>query len=192
VSDGSLQKTIHAPEAEDKIITVSPDLQLAVFYNPQGTTARLWSLHDDRLTGELNEQPEEGSDAGARRARPYKIIGGAFSPDSELLALGSGNGVVRLWSVRERKLARSLAGPPVAVGSIAFDPRGEMVAVGYSNGTICVWRVGDGQLLDTLRDHKMPVYGVAWGANAEGRVLASVSKDMTVRVWRINAGDREK
>jgi WD40 repeat protein len=74
----------------------------------------------------------------------------ALSPDGSLLASGARDGVVRLWSAADGKLARELKGHGRDVYSAAFHPDGRSLATGDYDGKILHWDLTSGKLVRTL------------------------------------------
>jgi WD40 repeat protein len=57
----------------------------------------------------------------------------AFSPDGQLIVSGSGDRLVKVWSVSARKEVASLAGHTNEVWSVAFSPNGQHIVSGSSD-----------------------------------------------------------
>jgi WD40 repeat protein len=127
-----------------------------------------------------------------------------------LLASGSENRTVRLWSVeRGLQLGPALLGHEGAVHTVALrwrrrDEAGVdhfLLASGSVDKTVRVWEVAlsrDGSSVQALRvavltGHALPVTCVAFGSLPDTHgvgavVLASGSDDGTVRLWEVPAG----
>ena len=110
----------------------------------------------------------------------------AITPDGGLLASGSNDDTVRLWSLPDGRLLKTLEGHSGWVTSLAITPDGRLLASGTSYGTVPLWSLPDGRLLKTLEGHGKSVGCLA--ITPDGWVLASGSKDKTVRLWSLPDG----
>jgi len=74
-------------------------------------------------------------------APPSSHSSAVFSPDGSLLALAGRDGIIRIWSVKDRKLVGTLKMP--AVYSLAFSKDGKLLAAGALTvpGEVRLWRV---------------------------------------------------
>ncbi|MDY6932947.1 MAG: caspase family protein [Spirochaetota bacterium] len=106
----------------------------------------------------------------------------AFSPNGNIIASGSYDNTVRLWSL-DGWLLKILKGHTGVVNSIAFSSDGNTIASGSGDGTVRCWSL-DGRLLKTLKGHTSMVYSVAFSPN--GNTIASGSIDNTVRLWSLD------
>ena len=115
----------------------------------------------------------------------YQVRSVAFSLDGTLLAMGSDDGIVRLWRVSDGALLRTLEGDTDRVSWVVFSPDGQALAT-KSNDAMRLWRVSDGMLLWTLDGYCMS--NVAF--SPDGQTLASASGDnlYTVQIRRVSDG----
>ncbi|HSH80258.1 MAG TPA: WD40 repeat domain-containing protein, partial [Herpetosiphonaceae bacterium] len=103
-----------------------------------------------------------------------------FAPDGRTFASADHDGQVRVWNAADGSLLRMLAGYRVA-----YTPDGGLLATA-DNRQIHLWQPDDGAKLATLTGHDDWVMGLAF--SPDGTLLASASRDKTVRVWRVEDG----
>jgi WD40 repeat protein/tRNA A-37 threonylcarbamoyl transferase component Bud32 len=73
-----------------------------------------------------------------------------------------------------------------AAFTVAFSPDGRRLAVGTWSGAIELWNLSSGVRERTLRVHTRLVAGLSW--SPETGLLASASRDGTVRLWDVDRG----
>jgi WD40 repeat protein len=112
----------------------------------------------------------------------------AFSPDGTLLADGRTNGSgsnLKIFSVVDGSLVRTLSGHSNATRSVAFSPDGTLLASGGDDRTARLWRVSDGALQRTLADGSR-VHSVAFAP--DGNTVVSGDQGGSVKLWRVSDG----
>jgi len=129
---------------------------------------RLWDLE---MGQELPSLPEN------RQVRCLE-----FSPDGTVLAVGDGNGVVKLWKVATRNFIRLFAHESPVL-SLAFSPDSQILATGSADQhSIRLWKVRDGEPIPrTFTGQVGDVWSLAFSPN--GRLLAGGSRNSPVRIW---------
>ena len=98
-----------------------------------------------------------------------------------MLASGSVDHTIRLWSLPEGISLHSLEGHIAGVRCLAISPDGRVLASGSDDHTIRLWSLPDGVVLKTLKGHTAEVSCLA--ISPDGRVLASGGVDKAVRLW---------
>ena len=120
-----------------------------------------------------------------------KTLGGvqsvAFSPDRKLLAMGDGDGIVRLQEVTSGRELLLCKGHTDWINSVVFNPSSEILASGSDDQTIRLWDIRSGECLKTLQGHSNEVNSVVFSPSSE--ILASGSDDQTVKLWDVRSGE---
>ena len=129
---------------------------------------------------------EKGVDAGScvgRGAHSSSVNSVTISPDGKLLASGSDDETINLWSMPDGALLKTLEGHSRYVNSVTISPDGKLLASGSEDATIKLWSMPDGALLKTLEGHSGSVISVA--ISPDGKVLASGSFNETIQLWSL-------
>jgi WD40 repeat protein len=108
----------------------------------------------------------------------------AYSPDGGLIASGSDDQTLRVWSA-DAGLEILAAPHDGAVTSCAFSPNARWIASGSEDKSIKIWDARTGLDIASLIGHSRTVNSLA--VSTDGRRIISCSDDRTLKVWDLDA-----
>jgi WD40 repeat protein len=114
------------------------------------------------------------------------VLSVAFSPDGKTIASGSVDDTLRLWSVTQARLIRTMQGHPFPIWQVEFSPNGVNLFTGSTDGIIRIWQVSSGIFVRSLAGHNGRISGL--DISKDGKWLVSSAEDFTVRIWRLPNG----
>ena len=110
-----------------------------------------------------------------------------FSPDGTLLASIGISGDVKIWSVNDNQLVKTIEIPQTTYGGLEFSPDGKFLAFSsLPAGNIDLWTLPDLESSQQISAHNKWVMCLAF--NSDGSLLASGSKDKVIYVWSLPDG----
>ena len=94
------------------------------------------------LPDETTKQDRTGKDV-IPKAHENNVESVQFSPDGKLLASGSRDQTIKLWSMPEGKLQATLKGHTNPFLAVAFSPDGKLLASGDRQGCLLLWKLAE-------------------------------------------------
>jgi RNA polymerase sigma factor (sigma-70 family) len=168
---GALERTLDTGEAQPWSVAFSADGNTLAVGGQKGDHSGQVQFWDAR-TWKLKQVLSPG----------WYVNAVAFSPDSKMVAGSAGSAVVQVWGVGKGEVIVSMKGH--RRGTVAFAPDSKTLAAGGPDGNVvCLWDVRTGELIETLEGHTAEVFAIAF--SPDGKTLASVSQDETLRLWPI-------
>ncbi len=120
------------------------------------------------------------------KKRDAPFYAAKFSPDGNILALGSFDGSVYLYQ-RNGKLIAQLVGLHTRdIRGLSFSPDGRKIASTGQGKSVRIWDVSSGKLISKFYAHQDDILRVDF--HPDGRRLLTGSKDGTVKLWDSDRG----
>jgi WD40 repeat protein/predicted ATPase len=195
VTTGACLATLAEHSAAVASVAFSPDgALLASGSHDPNPTIKCWDI-----SSALNAGVASGACVATLIGHTADIWSVAFSPDGSLLASGSADLTIRLWSVGTGTHSATLHGHTARVRSVAWSPDGATLASGSLDQTVKVWDIAALQLRPgqavinadavsgvcraTLAENTGPVNGVAF--SPDGDILAGGGELQTIALWSV-------
>jgi hypothetical protein len=134
--------------------------------------------------------------AGKGLGQEAKVLAGhegwvsslAFSSKEPLLATGSADKTIKLWSLPGKGAPHTLTSHSDTVAAVAFSPNGKLLASGSYDQTALLWNVETRKKQKTFKGHKGAVLTVAF--SPDGKILATGDMDGKVHLWDVADGNK--
>lgn len=166
-------------------LTENSDTVQSVSFSRDGKTVAFGSWNGPvRLRNVVDKALIRNIDDGTS----WRLDSVRFSPASDLLAVGRGDSVIRLYDSGTGGLIRKLTGHTSVVSSLSFSTNGQTLASGSWDNTVRIWRVVDASPLVTINVHTGSINDVS--ISGDGQIVASSSQDNSLRLFHVSNGSQ--
>lgn len=114
-------------------------------------------------------------------AHDHYVIGTLFARKHQVLLTSGMDKRIKLWSVPEWQLLKTIEGHQNSVNSLSLDPDENFLASGSTDASIRVWSFPNGALQHTLLDRKQTVSQVKYSTS--GALLGGVYYGGYLAIW---------
>lgn len=116
-----------------------------------------------------------------------------WSGDGERIATCGDDGLVRVWSAKDRELVWQALGPSsetdgagrIPILCLSWDPEERLIAGGLRDDTLVFWNSANGALAGSEKKHVGRIWGIDW--SPDGRMVATAGNEGCVRTWHASA-----
>lgn len=135
-------------------------------------TLNQWQLDDGSLTNSL-----------IYYSLPTEAALVAYHPtEPDLLAVATDEGIIRIWSMSEKRIVVLLGGHAGTVSAMSWSPDGSaLVSSGRTDLSLRLWNTAVGSLEAEWGDHTDLITAVVW--SPDGTQIVSGSRDGNIRFW---------
>jgi hypothetical protein len=127
----------------------------------------------------------DGEEIGTLVTRRANAI--AFTPDGKGLYAGSWENGITLFDIASGKSILEFGDKSRGASLLILSQAGDvLVSAGASSGTMTLWEAATGRLLRSFEGHNDSITSMVF--SPDGRMLASASRDMTIRLWDVATG----
>ena len=140
-----------------------------------GSRVLLWSINGDEPEHVFLELTADDNDR--------EILSLAVAPDGKWFAVGDSNGIVRIWSLVDRKEIITKDIDSNGVTQIAISPDGQEIATIAYDTEVCTWNASD---LAPLKKFKIETSGLSRIEYLSPNMLAAAGE--TTTLWNTKTG----
>lgn len=164
-------------------VVFSPDSQYIASTASGDRYVKIGKIHNNQIKHHQSLQIPKND------GHCYILYSVSFSPDSNLLIVGSEDTTIQIWQRNNDQfsLLHILKGHKNHVHQAIFSPDGKYILSASKDKTIKLWQINNKQFtcLQTLEGHKSSVNSVAFFQDSNH--IVSVSDDKTLKIWKNQA-----
>lgn len=106
-----------------------------------------------------------------------------IAPNNRTLVTTGSDRIMRVWSLPNGTLVRSLNHPMAPITTLSITPDSQRLMSGGEDGNVRLWDMGSGELLRTFKGDQAPITQVLISPDAS--TFISQSQDGTLRYWNL-------
>lgn len=152
------------------------------------TCLKLWEVPQNITTPSLTlDKPYSLGVWSTTIAHEKEINAVCISPNDKLIATGSQDKSIKLWTSSPIKFVSTLRGHRRGVWCVQFSPVDRVVASGSADGTIKIWSLSDFTCVKTFEGHECSVLNLVFVSR--GMQILSGATDGLIKLWTIKLNE---
>ncbi|KAJ8253903.1 hypothetical protein COCON_G00205150 [Conger conger] len=148
-------------------------------------TIKVWDIPEQQGEGEAGEQLL--SVRSTEKAHDKDVNSVVVSPNDKLVASGSQDRTVKVWSLTDLVLLGVCRGHRRGVWCVQFSPMDQVLASASADGSVKLWGLQDFSCLKTFEGHDASVLKVIFVSR--GSQLLTSGSDGLVKLWTIKTNE---
>ncbi|KAJ8251192.1 hypothetical protein GJAV_G00218310 [Gymnothorax javanicus] len=148
-------------------------------------TIKVWDIPEQKE--EESGDPQPLSARATEKAHEKDVNSVAVSPNDKLVASGSQDRTVKVWSLTDLALLGVCRGHRRGIWSVQFSPMDQVLASASADGSVKIWGLQDFSCLKTFEGHDASVLKVIFVSR--GSQLLTSGSDGLVKLWTIKTNE---
>lgn len=143
-----------------------------------GSKLTLWNLKEEPASVDLLQDLKE-----SEIDRPIRTV--SFSPDGIWLAAGDQKGTLRIWTLADNKLVKTVKAHDARLTQLAFSPNSQVLATTSYGGEVRLWQLPDAKRIKSFKASDQEITRMSFLSDS---LLACASRETAI--WNVESAEK--